>query len=453
MFETPRRLELNYGDKVDGYTIQEVLGEGGYGIVAKVSYFTTGGPMKHAAIKFLKLYECDPFSRNEMMTRFKAEFNTGHIKSNFLSHSFNQGVYLGNPFFSMDYYQNGSLQRKIKKDISFWNENKIDKLATQILTGLHDLHSAGIIHRDLKPDNVLFDSNFDVKICDFGVSGYLNNRLTKFDKKGNPENVFGTYAYVAPEQIYRGTSYQSLGPVTDLWSFGVTMFEVISGGDLPFGNLDKNEDLSYYLDNARIGKTKELNFNFNASQNWKRKWNEIINFTLEPDYKKRVNKVLDLLKMVDYHEASDLPNFEYYEEEKVFDFNKDIIGFQVTQGEEVGRIYNLWLATAKNENATIGRLMSDSERFNNIEIKETYTRYVSRCHATVRRDFASKKWILFDGQQDGNLRCNKSNNSSWDASTNGTFINGEEVSTIGKIIQPGDIITIGDTNLKVIKKQ
>lgn len=453
MSETPRRLELNAGDKVDEYTIQEVLGEGGYGIVAKVSYFTTGGPMKFAAIKFLKLYECDPFSRNELMIRFNEEFKTGHIRSNFLSHSFNHGVYLGNPFFSMDYYQNGSLHGKIRKINSYWNEKRIDKLAAQILTGLHDLHSSGIIHRDLKPDNILFDTDFNVKICDFGVSGYLNNRLTKIDRKGNPENIFGTYAYVAPEQIYRGTAYQSLGPVTDLWSFGVTMYEVITGGDFPFGKLAKDEDLSNYLDNARVGKRQELNVNFNVSPNWKKKWIDIISLTLEPNHNLRINKVVDLLKMVDYHESSDLPDFEYYEEAKVFDFNNDIIGFQVTQGEEVGRIYNLWLATAKNQDATIGRLLNDSIGFNTIEIKETFTRFISRCHATIRRDFALKNWLLFDGQQDGNLRCEKSNNSSWDASTNGTFINGEEIDTKGKTIRPGDIITIGDTNLKVIKKQ
>lgn len=103
-------------------------------------------------------------------------------------------------------------------------------IAGQILQGLGAAHAAGVLHRDLKSDNVMVtgeEAQRRVAITDFGLSRSLDGRGRAVGT--GAEKRVGSLAYMAPEQLAGG----ELGPATDLFGFGVVLFEMVSGA-LPF---------------------------------------------------------------------------------------------------------------------------------------------------------------------------------------------------------------------------
>ncbi|HLE63793.1 MAG TPA: serine/threonine-protein kinase, partial [Pyrinomonadaceae bacterium] len=111
------------------------------------------------------------------------------------------------------------------------------EIAIQITSALDEAHSAGIVHRDIKPDNVMIRPNGLVKILDFGIAklSTTNNQQGVDEEaataiKGTiPGMIIGTANYMSPEQA-KGKEVDAR---TDIFSFGVVLYEMISGG-LPF---------------------------------------------------------------------------------------------------------------------------------------------------------------------------------------------------------------------------
>ena len=113
-------------------------------------------------------------------------------------------------------------------------EDRMVRIASQILDALDEAHAAGVIHRDLKPENIMIEplrSNPDfVKVLDFGIAkirDYTGGENSSF--KTATGMVFGTPEYMSPEQI-RG---EELDGRSDLYSLGVLMYQMASG-ELPF---------------------------------------------------------------------------------------------------------------------------------------------------------------------------------------------------------------------------
>lgn len=88
------------------------------------------------------------------------------------------------------------------------------KIAESGFSGLAYLHQQKIIHRDIKPSNILVNSEGQIKLCDFGVSGDIVNSLAT--------TFTGTSFYMAPERI-QGQPYTV---TSDVWSMGLTLLEV-----------------------------------------------------------------------------------------------------------------------------------------------------------------------------------------------------------------------------------
>ncbi|CAM9636155.1 unnamed protein product [Ascophyllum nodosum] len=112
----------------------------------------------------------------------------------------------------------------------------------QLMDGLAYCHDLGISHRDLKPQNLLVDSEFNLKIADFG-----------FAATGRPHmfcsSIVGTPAYTAPEVLGDATWYS--GPQADIWSAGVVLFMMVVG-HLP---MERAECSDWWFRALKMGRT------------------------------------------------------------------------------------------------------------------------------------------------------------------------------------------------------
>lgn len=448
------RCSFAPGDYIDKkWKVESLLGEGTFGQVFRVK--DPGGSVY--ALKLLKLWEMMASERPNLLKRFEREYETGLIKSDYLVHSLEKGMVKGNAYIVMEYCQGGDLHSALKK-----THLDLALLANHVLLGLRDLHLNGKVHRDLKPENVLLRSQNHAVLTDFGISGDQNNRLTQRGWSGVPQQRFGTIAYMPPEQVNPKRGNATVLPTTDIFSFGVMMYQLLTGC-LPFGKLGEEADVPAYVSNGKNGvwDRAQLQKVSDGSD-----WLPLIEGCLEPDFKSRLQTIDDVLKLVPRHKDV---NFEIITS-KSTPFKKDArkgILLRIMQGEELGRTYKLdTLFTHKSSVILIGRYSNDV--WNHIGIKENESCYISRQHCTIEKDTLSNSWVLRDGQfrvacpiglrADDILPCRRCSAwcsygghspMKWKESLNGTYVNSKEVPPTGVRIMPGDIISIGDVKMRV----
>jgi calcium/calmodulin-dependent protein kinase I len=102
-------------------------------------------------------------------------------------------------------------------------------IMAELMQTLETCHNRGIAHRDIKPDNILFDRNGRVRLSDFGSAAWFGtqNGMERWMMSG----IVGTPCYVAPEVLREGEYDEKI----DVWSAGVVMYVMLSGGAVPFG--------------------------------------------------------------------------------------------------------------------------------------------------------------------------------------------------------------------------
>ncbi len=133
-------------------------------------------------------------------------------------------------YIVMEYVPGCSLRDQITTDSL--SADSILSIATQICEALEEAHARGVIHRDIKPENILISDRGQVKVVDFGLAKPLEKESlgeTFLQSLTESGAVMGTLTYMSPEQL-RG---EELDQRTDIFSFGIVLFEMITG-KLPF---------------------------------------------------------------------------------------------------------------------------------------------------------------------------------------------------------------------------
>lgn len=124
----------------------------------------------------------------------------------------------GNLHLIMEYCEKGDLSTFLSSQkCIFLNEEKIWRIALEILSGLAALHVKGIIHRDIKSKNIFLTRDYHAKIGDFGLCACRPTAKAIQDHK-----ELGTLLYASPE-ICKGEFYSAK---TDIWSFGCVLYEL-----------------------------------------------------------------------------------------------------------------------------------------------------------------------------------------------------------------------------------
>jgi serine/threonine-protein kinase len=198
------------------YAVESFIAHGG---MASVYLATDTRLDRRVAVKVLHAHLAGD---HETLARFQREARAAAR----LSHPnvvavYDQGTDGDRPFLVMEFVPGATL-RQVLRDRGTLSPAEALTVMDHVLAALAVAHRAGLVHRDIKPENVLITADGRVKVADFGLArAVAGSTVTTTGSV-----LFGTAAYLAPEQFQHGTADER----SDVYSAGVVLFELLTGG-------------------------------------------------------------------------------------------------------------------------------------------------------------------------------------------------------------------------------
>jgi serine/threonine-protein kinase len=223
----------------DKYRIDTLLGEGGMGTVFRATHLALH---KEVAIKVMRP---ELAADRNMSARFEREalassrISSPHVV---IVHDFGRDGDL--LYLVMELLHGESLIDRLERE-GCLSVSEAIRITTHIARALAVAHEAGIVHRDLKPENVFLTKDGTAKVLDFGIARLLRPVTSGSKSVTTTGMIMGTPLYMSPEMA----ANLPVGPAADLYSLGVMLFEMLTGGPL------FHEEAAVLLMGAHLRKT------------------------------------------------------------------------------------------------------------------------------------------------------------------------------------------------------
>lgn len=208
----------------DRYTIEDVVGRGGMGVVYRATDKLSD------KIVALKLIRPERLVGTNAVKKLIAEGITARdIRHSNIVAVYDVGESDGQPFVSMEYLDGQSLRAWHRKKLQDRDDVSVGvaaRIVAETLQGLKAAHAAGVVHRDLKPENIVLtadptEDSAPLKILDFGIARATGGAQ---DSGTGTGTGLGTPRYMAPEQV---TNPDAAGPAADFYSVSVMFYELL----------------------------------------------------------------------------------------------------------------------------------------------------------------------------------------------------------------------------------
>jgi WD40 repeat protein/serine/threonine protein kinase len=208
-------MENLTGQMIKGYELLERIGSGGFGAVYRAYQSTIG---REVAVKIiLPGYANQP----EFIRRFEAEAQlVARLEHLHIVPLYDYWREPGGAYLVMRWLRGGNLKEALKEGP--FDLAPAALLLDQVVSALATAHANQVVHRDLKPSNILLDEEGNAYLADFSIAKDLrqsNGELTR------QEAIIGSPDYLSPEQARS----QPVTPQTDIYSLGVTLYEILTG--------------------------------------------------------------------------------------------------------------------------------------------------------------------------------------------------------------------------------